>query len=212
MAHVEIPLHPAKHGLVALVDECDAERVLKHRWNVRFDKHTQYAHTRVIENGVHRWVQLHRFVLGCKPGEPWVDHINHNGLDNTRANLRLVTPSQNHMNRRTGYGSSQFKGVYRAPNGRWQAQFKKEKLGRFSVEEEAARAYDLRAWHADREHCDLNFPLAPGQQPREPIHDAPIPGRSKHSPGQRLELVRSGSGYVRRWVPWPSSTTPAVRG
>lgn len=205
MGVVKVPLSNAP-GEFALVSTRDAKRVLKHRWHARRDKHTNYAVATITIDGKRRKVQMHRFVLCLPPGQPWVDHINHNGLDNTRANLRLVTPSQNHMNRRTNYGTSRFKGVYRTSTGRWQAQFMREKLGVFSVEEEAARAYDYRAWHADREHCVLNFPLRPRQKPRMPIPDAPVPGRPKHSPGQYLEEYQAEDGRWRlRWVPWPKT-------
>lgn len=206
MIIVEVPLSNAPDQ-PALIDARDAKRVLAHRWFIRRDENTNYAYANIWIDGVRRRVQLHRFVLDLKAGDPWVDHIDHNGLNNTRANLRLVTASQNHMNRRTGYGTSRFKGVFAVGEGRWQAQFKRQKLGVYSVEEEAARAYDYAAWHADRAHCHLNFPLKRGQQPRKPIPNAPT-GRSKHSPGQYLEVISTENGIKRRWVPWTTATPP----
>jgi hypothetical protein len=51
-----------------------------------------------------------------------VDHINGNPMDNRRANLRLCTTAENSRNRRSPRKGSQFKGVSRHADGKWQAQ------------------------------------------------------------------------------------------
>lgn len=134
----------------AIVDDDDAVRVSRISWKLRRTPHTRYAFTssKLIGNSQKL---LHRFILGLKPGEI-CDHVNGNGLDNRRSNLRVVTAAQNAQNcfvqRREDGKSSQFKGVTRVSGG-WQAQINSggliDHLGVFLNEEDAARAYDSAA-------------------------------------------------------------------
>jgi hypothetical protein len=84
---------------------------------------------------------MHCFILGRK----FVDHKNHDTLDNRRGNLRPATRSQNLANqRRKGT-----KGVFHTPYGRWLAKIgfngKKIYLGTFSTKAEAQAAYANKA-------------------------------------------------------------------
>lgn len=65
---------------------------------------------------------LHRFILNA-PSNLFVDHIDHNSLNNTRDNLRLVTNAQNIQNLLHARSDSETKirGVHRRKNGRYQA-------------------------------------------------------------------------------------------
>ncbi len=79
-----------------------------------------------------------------------MDHINHNGLDNRRANLREIDRSGNCQNQKERTGTtSRFLGVVQKENGKWQAQIVKDgdqhHLGVFEDEEDAARAYNAAA-------------------------------------------------------------------
>jgi hypothetical protein len=110
---------------------------------------------------------MHRAVMNAKKGE-LVDHKDGNGLNNQKSNLRLCTNRQNLANSQKARGKSRFKGVYwNTARGKWQAQigagFRNGKLaveylGRFENEEEAARAYDRRAFELHGEFAVLNFP------------------------------------------------------
>jgi len=117
--------------------------------------------------------KLHRLIMSrvlgrkLKRGEV-IDHINHNGLDNRRENLRIVTHSQNHANQKKQKGnySSIYKGVMLYRDGkRWQAyigsakgKVKREYLGQHDTEESAAKAYDKRAKELFGDYAHLNFP------------------------------------------------------
>lgn len=108
---------------------------------------------------------MHRFVLSAPPGV-YVDHINHNGLDNRRScNIRLCTPSQNIARARYPVGPSGFRGVYwDEKRGKYRASIKTggriRNIGRFPSAEEAASAYDRASIAMFGEFANLNFPKA----------------------------------------------------
>ena len=142
----EIPL---LNGGVALVDAADADRVSQFKWYADKRPHTTYAKAWVKIDG--KWVRtyLHRFVLGVRAGRSVdVDHIDCDGLNNCRSNLRTCSRSQNLQRKRSSGSKSGYRGVgYH--NGRkkpWQAMCvisgKPTNLGRFPTAEQAARAYD----------------------------------------------------------------------
>jgi hypothetical protein len=105
--------------------------------------------------------------MGAMPGQ-LVDHINGNGLDCRRENLRLCTAKENAHNRKPWAKAkiSKFKGVTRYHPRRpgWDAQIcsdgKVLYLGHFATEEEAARAYDSAARDAFGDFALLNFQVA----------------------------------------------------
>lgn len=158
--HAEVPLMSEKYpGLVAKVDLQDADRVGAYRWNPKMKNRRCYATSFI--NG--EKTLLHQFVLGVKGTDGEVDHINHDGLDNRRANLRVVDTQRNQANKRPVPGTtSQYKGVCLRENGMWHAQisFNKRKIsiGNFREEEDAARAYDRMAKQLFGEYAYLNFP------------------------------------------------------
>lgn len=146
---------PLSAGLVALVDLADAERILAHKWSASGLSGQRYAVTRL--GG--KLVAMHRFLM---PGQPRIDHCDGDRLNNTRANLRVASASQNSMNMRKKAGaSSQFKGVSKLGNVWWariKANGKARSLGTHHCEVEAARAYDRAARQFFGEFARLNFP------------------------------------------------------
>jgi hypothetical protein len=143
-------------GYVAAVDSIDYERVSEHKWyakvRTRIDgTFAVYAIRAVCKEGGGNTTQgMHRFILNTPSGME-TDHINGNGLDNRRTNLRVCTCSENQRNQRPQEGkSSKFKGVtWGKRKGMWRAQINSSlgyrDLGYFSEETAAAQAYDTEA-------------------------------------------------------------------
>lgn len=115
------------------------------------------------------FLYMHRLILGVTARRQWCDHVDGDGLNNRRTNLRLSTPSQNCMNRRTRTGSrSGFKGVapYFDPRSRkqygWTAWITvggaHKYLGLAGSAEDAALLYDDGARRYHGEFARLNFP------------------------------------------------------
>lgn len=150
-------------GYVALVDAADYDDLSQHLWFVHFKGSVPYAARADYSSGKKRYELMHRRLL---PDAPYVDHIDGDGLDNRRSNLRAATHSQNLRNRvRLGTNNkSGFRGVsWHVGNKVWQAQIyiegKKKHLGSFANREDAARAFDDAAVeHYGEFHGRLNFP------------------------------------------------------
>jgi hypothetical protein len=155
-------------GLFAIVDGEDFDELDRYKWHAR-DNHgnTFYAiRSGERKNGKKRFIQMHRVIMKYK-GELVIDHINGNGLDNRRANLRVVTTAQNSYNRRkiSRPCSSKYKGVsWVKREGRWQSLIRykgvKKFLGYFDDEIEAAKRYDEAARIYYGEYAVLNVPCA----------------------------------------------------
>ena len=156
---------PLTKGKFAIVDPGDYERLSKYKWHALQYRDTCYAVRigRKSEARCGKNIWMHRAVLGLADGM-MCDHINHNGLDNRRANLRPATHSQNMQNRpkRRTKCHSKYKGVsFRTAHKKWVADIqvngKPIFLGYFDSEIKAARAYDRAAKKYHGQFAALNF-------------------------------------------------------
>jgi hypothetical protein len=124
-----------------IVDDCDYETLTQYHWFITPDGCNPYACA--SESGRH--LRMHRLIMNATEGQI-VDHINGDTLDNRRSNLRVVTPSQNAMNRRRrSDNASGCVGVsYISTKQRWFAYItvdgKKKILGQFQEKEDAISA------------------------------------------------------------------------
>lgn len=153
-------------NLVALVDDEDYEKINKYIWHITTNKKskTMYAATRIYcelkPKGYN--VKLHRMILNISDRKTLVDHINHNGLDNRKENLRICTIQQNTFNSNKRKSISKYKGVnWVKKEKKWRTRisFNKKEIyiGRFDNEIDAALAYDNAAKKYHREFACLNF-------------------------------------------------------
>lgn len=140
-----VHLVPLSGGRFALIDSADAVEVGRYSWSI--DSTGAYARRGVQDaDGRTKTIFMHRELTKAPPGME-VDHVNRDGLDNRRANLRLCTPSQNQRNRgKDRSNSSGFKGVsHYKRNGRWRATItihgKFLHIGLYDTPEEAHAAY-----------------------------------------------------------------------
>jgi len=148
-----------KQGSYVIVDATDYEELMKHNWTARISP----AYAVRIEKGKN--IYMHREIMQPEAGLI-VDHKDRNGLNNSRANLRVGTMSQNSCNRKKKQGcSSKYRGVsFFKREGKWGAAITFEGkhifLGSFDNEIDAAKAYDAVARKYHGEFALLNFPDA----------------------------------------------------
>lgn len=169
-------LIPISKGLFAMVDDEDFEHLNNFTWSAHIHPDGgRYAVTHIkIKppiNGVRqRQIKMHRIIMGCtyRDGKI-IDHIDGNGLNNQKSNLRFCTCSENGMNRKPNInGTSKYKGVSlsttKRENGKvycyWVAGIKLKKytwLGCFKNETDAAKAYNDAALKYFGEFANLNI-------------------------------------------------------
>jgi hypothetical protein len=164
----EIPL---TQGQVALVDDEDFDALSSHRWLAeRATRRVWYAARGRPRRDGGGLIRMHAVLL-VPPAGMVVDHIDGNGLNNQRSNLRSATRAQNvwHQGARQMPGAtSAFKGVFwYKKTGQWRAALagncpkaahRSPHLGMFDDEATAAHAYDAAAREYFGEFAVLNFP------------------------------------------------------
>lgn len=144
--YISIPL---TRGYSTVIDQIDSY-LLEYKWSTGVGVNTYYAKRGTTINYIQKTIQMHCVIMSKIIGrelmqKEWVDHIDGNGLNNRRENLRLASPSQNARNRSIQKNSTTgYKGV--SPKGKsYQARITIDGnticLGTFPTPELAALAY-----------------------------------------------------------------------
>jgi hypothetical protein len=160
---------PLTKGQYAVIDAADLPLVQAFKWTAQKDSSGSgnrfYAitHTKGGRKSPKKRIHMHRLIMDA-PDHMEVDHVDRNGLNNSRSNLRIATHSQNAMNSGLQQNNtSGFKGVrFCKRRGNWEANIRvrgtRKYLGSFDNPEEAAHAYDRAAFEHHGEFAWLNFP------------------------------------------------------
>ncbi len=153
----KIQLHGKYSHLDCLIDDEDYDLVNQYKW---------YGHKnqrgKTIYAVTFKGLKMHRLVLGLEFGDKREgDHEDHNGLNNQKSNLRIVTGQQNSFNRQPN-SNSKYKGVcYHKRDKRWQSQIKVDGvihfLGNFDTKIQAAERYNEEAIKRFGQYAHLNF-------------------------------------------------------
>lgn len=154
-------------GEFAYCDDQDYELVSAYWWaTVRSGQNLYAVHSRKATNTRAKVsLMMHRLILGVADRRVRVDHIDGNGLNNCRSNLRICTQRENLGNQRKRGVTSRFKGVCRYPSKTkpWQVKitvnYRLIHVGNFADEVEAALAYDEAARSVFGQYARVNFPL-----------------------------------------------------
>ncbi|MHC4259417.1 MAG: AP2/ERF family transcription factor [Planctomycetota bacterium] len=153
----------------AKVDPADYKRLRKYEWFASAKAGNCFYARRHTTNGKtkQKLLYLHQEIIEVPDGMV-TDHMNHDSMDNRKANLRPATRSQNtcHRRKRSDAKTSKYKGVsWKKSSRKWQAHIGFQKrdihLGYFRDEIDAAKAYDEAARKYHGEFACLNFPSDP---------------------------------------------------
>jgi hypothetical protein len=138
-------------GRVAIIDEQDYDLVKHYTWRFLKRKIDEkgYAEAYYREVDTHKkvYVRMHNVIMN----QLFIDHIDGDGLNNRRINLRPASTLQNHWNRgKSTRNTSGYKGVsWSKQKCKWVANIrldgKQIHLGFFGAPEEAANAYNHAA-------------------------------------------------------------------
>jgi hypothetical protein len=138
---------PLTQGYEAIIDAEDVPLVEGYNWCILGGSRVSKYAQRRAKNLIPAILLMHRVIMGVNGPELHIDHINGNGLDNRKSNLRVVSRSQNMWNsRKPCTNSSGYKGVCMdKEKGKWVSHIKKHNkqmhLGYFNTPEEAYEAY-----------------------------------------------------------------------
>jgi len=150
-------------NLYAIVDDEDFDKLNLYKWSATKQHKTYYA-IRAFKktDGVRTTIRMHRSIMSA-PETMQVDHLNSNGLDNRKSNLRLCNNAENNRNRgKYITNTSGYKGVsWNKQHNKWRSQifvdYKTVFLGYFQELKDAVQAYDEGAKKYHKNYAKLNL-------------------------------------------------------
>ena len=151
-------------GNVIVVDNEDYERCMQYKWYSKIDQKNIYAkhNCKRVKGKTRVVLSIHRFILNITDRSISVDHIDGNGLNNRKSNLRVCSHLHNSMNKTRNSGVSKYKGVcWHKCSGKWSAYImengNRHHLGLFTNMRDAARVYDFWAAYFHKDFACFNF-------------------------------------------------------
>jgi len=148
-------------GYKTQVDDSDYDWLNQWKWRVEVSKWSIYAVRTDYSNGKKN-VRMARLILNIIDPKMQAEHIDRNGLNNQRSNLRIATNQQNSINQVGCNKTSKYKGVHYNKKRHYfcaqiKVNYRSTHIGNFKSEIEAAMAYDKKAKELFGEFAYLNF-------------------------------------------------------
>ncbi len=134
-------------GEYVKVDEEDYERLSQYSWCLFKSEKRQYAIRTECKNGTQKTIYMHREIMGVTDPKVYVDHRDHDGLNNLRSNLRVSDNRFNQYNvGKKSTSKQKYKNIRQLDENRWQVRVRTPKGKRVErvvySEEDAVKLYN----------------------------------------------------------------------
>lgn len=137
-------------GEYVRVDDRDYEKLKNYKWHLFKSKKWLYAIRIEHKNGKQKTIYMHREIMGITSSKIYVDHKDHDGLNNKKSNLRISDNRFNQYNvGKKSTSKQKYKNIRELGNDRWQIRIRTPKGNRVEKnvkgEEQAVKMYNKLA-------------------------------------------------------------------